>query len=244
MPARNIEESIVVDEFLQHYFGDSFTPMGLSEAEEVINRQVLEYVGDRFGRKKYILGLALDFTLLAQQLSRIDAAAKRFRPGLTVEQLFDRYTRIEQRGATQANTLTLQYGSATLGIRSIEEAVVEFFHRLNRSGYPSAYVYNTGMWRPYQGVSAYPVLGKRLLHTNWRAYCPAPVTPQRQHAFISPVGQRADGRAVVQPVAAHYRFLCRGQIHVAHGLGRHVMASRCLDGYISTENSAVTVAHP
>jgi len=50
------------------------------------------------------------------------------------------------------------------------------------------------------------VLGKRLLHTNWRAYCPAPVTPQRQHAFISPVGQRADGRAVVQPVAAHYNY--------------------------------------
>ena len=47
------------------------------------------YVEHRFVRMRYILGLAIDFTLVAQQVSDIDPAAKAFRPKLTVEKLFE-----------------------------------------------------------------------------------------------------------------------------------------------------------
>jgi hypothetical protein len=101
---------------------------------------------------KYILGLGLDFLIVAQRLSRVDPAAKAFRPKLTKKRLFSHYTLIEARGARKANTLTLEFQGVQEGIRRVEERVVGLFHSMNRSGYPSAYVYNTGQWTKYQDL--------------------------------------------------------------------------------------------
>jgi hypothetical protein len=101
---------------------------------------------------KYILGLALDFTILAQRLSEIDHEAKGTRVDLDESALFLRYELITERAGTQANTLSLRFEDAEVGIRQIEESVTELFHQLKRPGYPSAYVYNTGQWHKYKDL--------------------------------------------------------------------------------------------
>jgi hypothetical protein len=124
----------------------------LGADEQRIVERVEDYVAARFKGMKYILGLALDFTLLAQRLSTVDEEGKAPRKGLTEESLFARYQLVTERGTRQANTLTLKYGGMQQGIRKIEESVAEFFHRLKRTDYPSAYVYNTGQWQKYKDL--------------------------------------------------------------------------------------------
>jgi hypothetical protein len=103
---------------------------------------------------RYPLGLALDFTLLAQQLALHDPSGKAFRNNLTKGKLFERYQLVTERAGRGANTLTLKYQDGRIaqqvGIRKLEESVVDLFIRLNRPGYPSAYVYNTGQWQKFQ----------------------------------------------------------------------------------------------
>jgi len=56
---------------------------------------------------------------------------------------------LEKRGEVLANTLTVRYNGEDYGIRPVEESIVRLFHDMGRSGYPSAYVYNTGQWHKY-----------------------------------------------------------------------------------------------
>src|SRR6185436_10990541 len=95
-------------------------------------------------RMRYPLSLALDFLLLAQQVSRIDATAKSYRPNFDKAELFERYPLRTEHGGRTANTLTISVGSEFFGIRALEELIVDLFHRLGRTKFPSAYVYNTG----------------------------------------------------------------------------------------------------
>lgn len=153
MYERTDTEIEAIQELLSPHFGTAFEPDELANSEHIIIQQVLEYVGSRFTRMKYILGLALDFAIVAQRLSNVDDSAKQLREQLTIEQLFKRYQLVTERGEQQANTLTLKFAQSTeVGIRRIEESLVQFFHSLNRSKYPSAYVYNTGQWQKFQDL--------------------------------------------------------------------------------------------
>jgi len=137
-------------DFLTQYFGDECADVKISESESAIIEEVIAYVKTRFGSMKYILGLALDFTILAQNLSSHDAEAKNARPTLTEQKLFNTYTMVTKVGNKTANTLSLKYGkSRKEGIRKVEEQVVSLFHELEYTGYPSACVYNTGQWPKY-----------------------------------------------------------------------------------------------
>lgn len=149
------ERTLALD-FLRPYFPDQApdADVAVSADEEAVIGEIMAYVDERFGRMKYILGLALDFTLLAQRLSLVDPEAKRFRPGLTAEALFVRYPRITERGQTTANTLTVIFEGREEGIRRIEEQVRRLFYQLARPGYPSSYVYTTGQWAKYQDLLA------------------------------------------------------------------------------------------
>jgi hypothetical protein len=152
MYVRTAAEKAGIEKFLHLDFGSDFKPVKISESEAKISKQVMDYVADRFSRMKYILGLAIDFAILAQRLSAEDSEAKKFRPDLKYEKIFQTYTLITERGESQANTLTLQYGSTQVGIRKTEESVATLFHGLERTGYPSAYVYNTGQWPKYKAL--------------------------------------------------------------------------------------------
>ncbi len=142
-------EQQTISDFLAPYFDLGFDLFSLPATEQDVVDAVLAGIAHDFAGKRYILGLALDFALLAQRLSLVDMEAKEFRPTLTVDTLFERYKRITEKSGRLANTLTVVYGSVTAGIRRIEEQVVKLFHALGRSGYPSAYVYNTGQWHKY-----------------------------------------------------------------------------------------------
>lgn len=141
------ERTLAVD-FLRPYFPDHApdAEIAVSVEEEAVIGEILAYVDERCGRMKYILGLALDFTLLAQRLTLVDPEARHSRPGFTAAALFERYPRITERGQTTANTLTVVFGGREEGIRRIEEQVRRLFYQLARPGYPSSYVYTTGQW--------------------------------------------------------------------------------------------------
>ncbi len=140
----------VITSFLTPYFGFNFSPRPFTTTEHQIVAEILDFVQLKFSGSKYVLGLALDFTLLAQKLSKYDAEARDFRPHLRIPDLFARYTLLTSRGTRQANTLTLEFQGQREGIRRIEESVVDLFISLFRPGYPSAYVYNTGQWHKFQ----------------------------------------------------------------------------------------------
>jgi hypothetical protein len=153
-PPIDASEKKIIADFLGEDFPgldlDSTTKLGADE-QRIIERAE-DYVATRFKGMKYILGLAIDFTLLAQRLSMVDEEGKTLRKDLTEEELFARYQLVTERGSRQANTLTLKVGGMQQGIRKIEESVAEFFHRLKRTDYPSAYVYNTGQWQKYKDL--------------------------------------------------------------------------------------------
>jgi len=148
-PAMTPQEQQLLADFLIPYFGSNFQSSPLTPQEQAITDDVLAGMERDFSGKRYILGLALDFALLAQKLSAVDREAKAFRPDITIDTLFQRYERITEKSGRLANTLTVRYGTTSEGIRKIEEQVVKLFHALDRSGYPSAYVYNTGQWHKY-----------------------------------------------------------------------------------------------
>jgi hypothetical protein len=153
-------ESQIIRTFLEASFGIGFKPGKLAVEEVEIIKDLVEFVDQKFKRMRYPLGLALDFTLLAQQLSLHDAAAKSFRSDLMKKDLFQRYTLVTARAGREANTLTLTFKPSDVqhevGIRKLEENVGELFVRLNRPGYPSAYVYNTGQWHKFQDTLLVP----------------------------------------------------------------------------------------
>jgi len=140
----------------EKYFGEFFPAESRSDdvcrvENETIGRCV-EYVSSRFSKMKYILGLAIDFTLLAQQLSIHDQVLSSPDPELTLENLFKRYHLVTERGGKKANTLTLTIAGQSFGIRRLEELVRNYFYEKQKLGYPSAYVYNTGQWTKYQDL--------------------------------------------------------------------------------------------
>ena len=46
----------------------------------------------------------------------------------------------------------MRFADSEEGIRKIEESVANLFHGMDRSDYPSAYVYNTGQWKKFQDL--------------------------------------------------------------------------------------------
>jgi hypothetical protein len=120
MYERTDTEIEAIQELLSPHFGTDFEPDQLANSEDIIIQQILEYVSSRFTRMKYILGLALDFAIVSQRLSNVDDSGKRFREHLTIEQLFQRYQVVTERGEQQANTLTLKFGQSTqVGIQCL-----------------------------------------------------------------------------------------------------------------------------
>jgi hypothetical protein len=153
METRTADETAAIAAFIQAHFGAA--PLGaLAASDEPVIAEILAYVEARFSRMKYILGLAIDFTLLAQEINRLDQAFCPLEEGSDAAAVFAKYPLVEQRGERQANTLTLSVGATAVGIRKFEERVADVFHAMERSKYPSAYVYNTGQWKKYTDLLA------------------------------------------------------------------------------------------
>ena len=141
----------LIDNFLYAAFSQDVSENATKDEVNIINL-ILGTVESQFKKKKYVLGQALNFTLLAQKLSNYDVEQKGFTPELGIDEIFERYGLVESRGGTTANTLTLKFSGKEEGIRKIEESVANLFHAMDRSDYPSAYVYNTGQWKKFQDL--------------------------------------------------------------------------------------------
>jgi hypothetical protein len=145
------DQNQIIKVFIRKYFHSEYSEP--TEDEKNIIESCLIFVRSRFVAMKYILGTAMDFTILAQLLSDQDSELRKYRPDFSLEKLFQRYKLVTIRGERKANTLSLSFNDGRdIGIRRIEENVLEFFHSLNRTDYPSAYVYNTGQWQKYQDM--------------------------------------------------------------------------------------------
>lgn len=136
--------------FLDAHFSRPTRVADPNALESAVTQGVLAFVADQFPRAKYVLGLALDFALLAQEVCDAAGVGDSPRLSLSEKELFAIYPRIERRGNRTANTLSLQVGGRSFGIRKHEEAIVRLFHGLSRTDYPSAYVYNTGQWHKFR----------------------------------------------------------------------------------------------
>lgn len=148
MYQRSEKEDEIVAQFRSEFFTSAAD--GMPDAADLrAIEEILEQVSSRFSRMKYVLGLALDFVILAQQLAEADPDFRRLGEDEAEEKVFERYPRIEATAGREANTLTLAYGGGKFGIRKIENLVVEAFHEMGRSSFPSAYVYSTGQWRKF-----------------------------------------------------------------------------------------------
>jgi hypothetical protein len=145
-------ENEVVSAFFKNVF-NSLKAEEISGSERKTIDDVINYVANRFSSMKYILGLAIDFILLAEGLAIYDQNLNKFNPSLTKAELFNQYKLVTKVGKKTTNTLSLKFkGNKKVGIRKFEELVVALFHEINRTDYPSAYVYNTGQWTKYQDL--------------------------------------------------------------------------------------------
>jgi len=165
------------NEIFNDYLGnEGITDTAFASPEE---KKIIETISDRLdemlkggsGRRRvvYFLGLVIDFCLLAEKCLR-HAQEIEEDHSRDEKAFFAAFPLIKKRGETQANTLTVRLGTnnnSTCGIRKIEEMVILYFERIERIGYPSAYVYNTGQWHKYQdtlgGITRLSSKGRRLL---------------------------------------------------------------------------------
>lgn len=146
------EDEVILYDFLSSNLQDIKCEQ-VEEEELKCIQDIKSYVYARFTSMKYILGLAIDFILLADNLASLDEQLNEFDRELDEDKLFSRYKLVEKVGSRESNTLSLVYGeNKKIGIRKFEEKVVQFFHQLNRVDYPSAYVYNTGQWQKFKDL--------------------------------------------------------------------------------------------
>jgi hypothetical protein len=101
-------------------------------------------------------GLTIDFLLLAERVAEHDKVRHMFSPDLTYKDVIEKYPPVQKVKEREANTLTLQVPAGKkqvkLGIRRTQEIVTALFHALQRTKYPSSYVYNIGMWNKFTDV--------------------------------------------------------------------------------------------
>jgi hypothetical protein len=158
MTERTEGEDDAIEEFLAEYFPASFdsqTPdvqsygegeEGFSGDEEDVIESLLEEVRNEFSSSKGSLGLALDFLMVAEQISHSDGRVTEFESDLETDDILDRYDQ-----ASTKSTLTLIGDDGhRYGIRAVHEYVTDLFREeLLRSNFPSAAPHYTGEWERY-----------------------------------------------------------------------------------------------
>jgi hypothetical protein len=152
---REIEEDEIAG-FLADYFQRDPDIRSVSEQERDAILEILDYVSDTFSSKKYVLGLAIDFILVAESLGEAvnPATSRSFEPELNGPDVINRYNRLETKKGQDLNTLTfLDDDGREHGIRGVENSLQTLYHDgLDRLNYPSSAPYSTGQWSSYMDL--------------------------------------------------------------------------------------------
>jgi hypothetical protein len=115
------------------------------ELEEI--NSIIERVDDIFDTSKGVLGVAIDFLMVAEDLSRDDGRLSEFQPEIDRQQLFDWYEN------TADTSLTFKYRSERYSIRAVHNDVIDLFREdLKRTNFPSSPGHHTGEWERYDGM--------------------------------------------------------------------------------------------
>jgi hypothetical protein len=160
-------EADAIERFVSGYFPEEFVAAGLdslSPDERTAVEYLLERADHQFDSSKGTLGLALDFLMVAEGLSALDERLNEFEPGLTQQDIFERYEKAD-RGAT----LTLKYGGEQFEIRSVHSDIIDLFREeLGRTNFPSSPGHHTGEWSRYQHHTGEWSRYQEMLETAFR----------------------------------------------------------------------------
>ncbi|QLH79853.1 hypothetical protein HZS55_22260 [Halosimplex rubrum] len=158
---RSEREREVISEFLSDYFpercgngtqgklreadGESSDEISDSELGEI--ESMVDRVEDAFSTSKGTLGLAIDFLMVAEQLSRVDDRLSGFDGSIDRVQILDWYEN------TAKTTLTPKYDGERFSIRSVHNDVIDLFREdLERTNFPSSPGHHTGEWERYDDL--------------------------------------------------------------------------------------------
>jgi hypothetical protein len=146
-------EDEAIEEWLREHFRKEYRhePSQLSDGEVDTVREFVALASDTFSGSKGTLGLALDFVVIAEELSQDDDWLTGFERALSRNDLFDRYDR-----ASVESTLTLEFEGEKYPIRPVQDELIDFFREtLERTNFPSSPGHHTGEWERYDDMLEY-----------------------------------------------------------------------------------------
>lgn len=146
-------EDEAIEEWLREHFRKEYRhePSQLSDGEVDTVRKFVALASDTFSGSKGTLGLALDFVVIAEELSQDDDWLTGFERALSRNDLFDRYDR-----ASVESTLTLEFEGEKYPIRPVQDELIDFFREtLERTNFPSSPGHHTGEWERYDDMLEY-----------------------------------------------------------------------------------------
>lgn len=152
-------EEEAIDEFLTKHFppgygDDQGTLAGYADDDGVISDEEMEEIEtlvnraeSLFSSSKGTLGLAIDFIILAEELSHTDDWLLGYDSEITRRDILERYEN------TAKSSLTLKRGNTKEGIRSFHNELIDLFRNdLSRTNFPSSPGHHTGEWERYDDI--------------------------------------------------------------------------------------------
>ncbi|KOX92811.1 hypothetical protein AMS69_10135 [Haloarcula rubripromontorii] len=137
-------EELIYEHFRSEYDHDT-SAIPNEEKEEI--EYIVNTVGDDLLSNVGELGVALDFILVAEDLSQVDSWVSGFDPDLTRDEILDHYQ------TKDTNTLTIRFDDDWYSIRSIQNDLRDLFrYELRRTNFPSSPGHHTGNWDDYDDL--------------------------------------------------------------------------------------------
>jgi hypothetical protein len=134
-------------QFLSEHFPEQVPEFSGTLTERETVRSMVETVSNSLHDNVGELGIALDFLIVAEELSQVDNWRPGFDPDITTKNIFDRYD------TRDTKTLTILYDGDRYGIRSVQNEVRDLFiYDLRRTNFPSSPGHHTGNWRDYSDL--------------------------------------------------------------------------------------------
>ncbi|MUV87810.1 hypothetical protein GJ631_14930 [Natronomonas sp. CBA1123] len=152
-------EEEAIDEFLTKHFppgygDDQGTLAGYADDDGVISDEEMEEIEtlvnraeSLFSSSKGTLGLAIDFIILAEELSHTDDWLLGYDSEISRSDILERYE------STAKSSLTLKRDNTKEGIRSFHNELIDLFRNdLSRTNFPSSPGHHTGEWERYDDM--------------------------------------------------------------------------------------------
>ncbi len=138
-----------VRSFLDDHFpaGYDHETARIGSKEETEIQSIVDTVSKSFHDNVGELGMALDFLVVAEELSQVDDWHEGFDQTLETTDILDNYD------TKDTNTLTIRYDGEQYGIRSVQNEVRDLFiYDLRRTNFPSSPGHHTGNWPDYSDL--------------------------------------------------------------------------------------------